>query len=298
MELIRTREELSRLEPLRARGPLALVPTMGALHEGHLSLVRQAAEHGRVLVSIFVNPTQFGPGEDFADYPRALDRDLEALAGLDTAAVFAPSVQEMYPDAGGVSVEPGPRAEVLCGARRPGHFAGVLTVVAKLFNLLRPDVAVFGRKDGQQCLVIEEMVRDLDFPVTLVDAPTRREADGLAMSSRNRYLDDDARQRATCLWRSLEALRGRLAEGERETVALEDLLALHLVPADAVDYAEVRAVPDLTRPARVDGRIIAAVAAHVGPARLIDNLVLDVTSAAVAESSLFEPPLQARKENS
>ncbi|MBC8426739.1 pantoate--beta-alanine ligase [bacterium] len=294
--MIRTREELVRLEPLRTKGPLVLVPTMGALHEGHLSLVRRAGELGRVVVSIFVNPTQFGPGEDFADYPRMLDRDLEAMAGLAPAAVFAPSVEEMYTVRGGAAVAPGPRADVFCGARRPGHFQGVLTVVAKLFNLIRPDVAVFGRKDGQQCLVIEEMVRDLDFPVALVDAPTLREPDGLAMSSRNRYLDADARRRATCLWRALVAVHNLLSDGERETAALEDQLALHLAEADVVDYAEVRAVPDLSRSPRVDGRVIAAIAAHVGPARLIDNLVLDVTTAGVAESTLFDSPLQARRE--
>ena len=296
MDLIRTRSELSRLDALRGRDPLVLVPTMGALHDGHLDLVRRAGELGRAVVSIFVNPTQFAPGEDYAAYPRDLTRDLEALAGLDSAAVFAPSPEEMYRATGGVAVVPGPRANVLCGARRPGHFQGVLTVVAKLFNLLRPDIAVFGRKDGQQCLVIDEMVRDLDFPVALVDAPTRREADGLAMSSRNRYLDSAQRRRAACLWRALDAVRGRIAEGERETAPLEEQLALFLADADAVDYAEIRTVPDLTPPERLDGRVILAVAAHVGPARLIDNLVLDVGADAVVETSLLQSPPTARKE--
>jgi pantoate--beta-alanine ligase len=298
VDLIRTRDGLAALAALRAGGPLVLVPTMGALHEGHLSLVRRAGELGPVVVSIFVNPTQFGPAEDYDGYPRDLDRDLAALADLSVAAVFAPSVAEMYRAPGGVTVAPGPRAEVLCGARRPGHFQGVLTVVAKLFHLVGPDVAVFGRKDGQQCLVIEEMVRDLDFPVALVDVPTRREDDGVAMSSRNRYLDEDQRRRAACLWRALRAAVGRLDEGERGTAALEDTLALHLAPADAVDYAEIRTVPDLTRPERVAGKVIVAVAAHVGPARLIDNLVLDVTPAGAVETALFASPLQTRRERS
>jgi len=296
VDLIRTRSELSRLDGLRGRGPLVLVPTMGALHDGHLSLVRRACDLGSAVVTIFVNPTQFAPGEDFAAYPRDLARDLEALAGLDTAAVFAPLPEEMYRATDGVAVVPGPRAGVLCGARRPGHFRGVLTVVAKLFNLLRPDIAVFGRKDGQQCLVIDEMVRDLDFPVALVDAPTRREADGLAMSSRNRYLDDDERRRAACLWRALDSVRGLIADGERETAALEEQLALFLADADALDYAEIRALPDLGHPERLDGRVILAVAAQVGRARLIDNLALDVGAGAVVETSLLRPLPAARKE--
>ena len=158
---------------------------MGALHAGHLALVEAARAHGPTVVSIFVNPKQFGPGEDFSRYPRDLERDLDLLRPLAPDAVFAPSVEEMYPQPTGVAVVPGPRADVLCGARRPGHFAGVLTVVAKLFNLVRPEIAVFGRKDGQQCLVIDEMVRDLDLPVRLLDVATVREPDGLAMSSRN-----------------------------------------------------------------------------------------------------------------
>jgi len=294
VELIRTRADLDRLDALRAKGPLVLVPTMGALHEGHLSLVRRAGELGQAVVSIFVNPTQFGPSEDFAQYPRDLDKDLEALAGQAPAAVFAPSLAEMYQNPTGVSVTPGPRADVLCGARRPGHFQGVLTVVAKLFNLVGPDIAVFGRKDGQQCLVIDEMVRDLAFPIALVDVPTHREDDGLAMSSRNSYLDAADRRRAICLWRGLQAVRGLLADGERDTGALEEELASHLAPADAIDYAEIRAVPDLSHPARVDGKVMIAVATRVGPARLIDNLVLDVGPAGVAESSLFSPLARAQ----
>jgi len=287
VDLLRSRQDLERLRDLRAQGPLVFVPTMGALHEGHLNLVRSAGELGPVVVSIFVNPTQFGPGEDLDRYPRDLDRDLKALAPLAPAAVFAPSVNEMYRSPDGVSVSPGNRAKGLCGARRPGHFAGVLTVVAKLFNLVRPDLAVFGRKDGQQCLVIDEMVRDLDFSIRLVDAPTAREDDGLAMSSRNRYLNEGDRQRAVSLWRSLNAVKASLIEGERDVSSLEALLTRELAETDGIDYAEIRTVPDLARIDRAAGKVIVAVAAQVGPARLIDNMVLSVDERGASETSLF-----------
>ncbi|MHB8080361.1 MAG: pantoate--beta-alanine ligase [Candidatus Krumholzibacteriia bacterium] len=287
MDLLRTRADLARLAPLRERGALALVPTMGALHAGHLSLVRAAAVHGAVVVSIFVNPTQFGPGEDLAAYPRDLDADLARLAPLGVAAVFAPEVGEMYGRAGGVTVSPGPRAGPLCGAARPGHFAGVLTVVAKLLHLLRPDVAVFGRKDAQQCLVLDEMVRDLDFPVRLVDVPTVREADGLALSSRNRYLSGADRGRAACLWRGLEAARAALAAGERDRAALEAALRAPLVAADTVEYAELRSLPELARPDTAEGRVLLAIAARIGPTRLIDNLALRVAPSGVAACALL-----------
>ncbi len=288
MELLHTRADLARLAPLRSTGRLVLVPTMGALHAGHLSLVERAAAIGPVVVSIFVNPTQFAPGEDFARYPRDLEHDLELLRPLDPAAVFAPAVSEMYPGPDGAAVEPGPRADALCGARRPGHFCGVATVVVKLLNLVGPAVAVFGRKDAQQCLVLDEVVRDLAVPVRLVDAPTLRETDGLAMSSRNRYLEGDDRRRAACLSRALRAARRELEAGERAVDALEEMLALHLAEADVVEYAEVRRVPDLTRPERADGRLLLAIAARVGPARLIDNLVLDVGPHEVRAASLLE----------
>ncbi len=289
MDLLRSRAELARLEPLRRQGPLVLVPTMGALHRGHLSLVREARARGPVVVSIFVNPTQFGAGEDYASYPRDLQRDLAALARLAPQAVFAPEVGEIYAaGTGGVMVQPGPRGRPLCGARRPGHFAGVLTVVAKLFHLLRPDVAVFGRKDAQQVLVIAEMVRDLDFPVQVVDAATVREPDGLALSSRNRYLGSDERERARCLWQGLAAARERLTRGEREPAAILQALREPLAAADSVDYAEIRTVPELAPAQVVAGRLLLAVAARVGPARLIDNLVLEVTGETVREAALLE----------
>ena len=291
MELLHTRADLARLDGLRrGRRPLVLVPTMGALHEGHLALVDRAAELGEPVVSIFVNPAQFGPGEDFEAYPRDLDRDLELLRPRGVRAVFAPAVAEMYRRPDGVRVQPGPAAEGLCGAARPGHFAGVLTVVLKLLNLIRPGVALFGRKDAQQFLVIAEMVRDLDVPVTVLDQPTVREPDGLAMSSRNAYLSAEARARALCLSGALAAARSALVAGERDPGRLEALMLAALAPADAVEYAAVRRVPDLGRLPRAEGRLLLAVAARVEPARLIDNLVLDVDAAGVRPAPLADHP--------
>jgi pantoate--beta-alanine ligase len=289
MEVLRTAASLAYLDSLRRSRPLVLVPTMGALHDGHLSLVRQGMELGQVVVSIFVNPTQFGPGEDFEAYPRDLQADLDLLRSLGPAAVFAPEVGEMYGRQGGVTVQPGFRAEGLCGGDRPGHFSGVLTVVAKLFNLVRPDIAVFGRKDAQQCLVIRQMVEDLKMPVRLVDGETIRETDGLAMSSRNRYLDSDQRQRALCLSRALRSAEFLLRSGVRETETLEKEMLSVLEEADQVEYAEVRQVPDLERPSLVQGTTLLAVAARVGPARLIDNSVLDITETGITPGWLLGP---------
>ncbi|MFH1845218.1 MAG: pantoate--beta-alanine ligase [bacterium] len=287
MELIHTVHDLAKLSSIRPGQRLVLVPTMGALHDGHLSLVEIGRRYGPVVVSIFVNPQQFGAGEDFETYPQDLEQDLAALDPLGVAAVFAPAVHEMYGTAAGVRIEPGRRGEPLCGACRPGHFAGVLTVVAKLLNLVRPDVAVFGRKDAQQCLVIDAMVRDLDFPVRLIDGPTLREPDGLAMSSRNRYLSPDDRQRARCLWGGLSATRALIANGERDVQMLQAELGRQLNEADSVEYAEIRAVPELTEIDTVGGTIVLAVAVQVGPARLIDNLVLDVAGDTVQETNLL-----------
>ncbi|PIV80422.1 pantoate--beta-alanine ligase [bacterium CG17_big_fil_post_rev_8_21_14_2_50_64_8] len=286
--LLRTRAQLAGLDSLRGGRPLVLVPTMGALHEGHLSLVDCGSRLGPVVVSIFVNPTQFGPEEDLDAYPRDLAGDLALLEGRKVAAVFAPDVADMYGEAGEVSVAPGRRAAGLCGAARPDHFRGVLTVVAKLFGLVRPDVAVFGRKDAQQCLVIDQMVRDLCLPVRLIDAPTIRESDGLAMSSRNRYLQGSDRGRALCLRRALDRGRTLLTDGVRDGGKLEEAMAAELAAADRPDYAVVRTVPELAVPDVVAGRVLLAVAAQVGPARLIDNVVLDVAEDRVRESALLD----------
>ncbi len=291
MEILHTAADLTRLDKVGTRQrdnrPLVLVPTMGALHEGHLSLVQAASQVGPVVVSIFVNPTQFGPTEDYGSYPRDLAADLALLAPLDVHAVFAPEMNEIYGGEGEVTVQPGKRGQGLCGGDRPGHFSGVLTVVAKLFGLVRPDVAIFGRKDAQQCLVIGQMVADLRLPVRLVDLPTVRESDGLAMSSRNRYLDDDQRQRALCLSRALGVAREMISGGERAVPRLQQAMKDELAPADAVEYAEIRQVPDLEIPGVVSGTVLLAVAAKVGPARLIDNVVLDLSGTDVQDGFLL-----------
>ena len=292
MQVIHEPADLDRLASVRRDGPLVLVPTMGALHEGHLELVRRGRDLGPVVVTIFVNPTQFGPGEDFTAYPRALDDDLAKLHPLGVQAVFAPSTEAMYgtaADSGaGVTVQPGRRAEGLCGALRPGHFAGVLTIVAKLFNLIAPQVAVFGRKDAQQCLVIDEMVADLKMPIRLIDVPTVREPDGLALSSRNRYLDDEQRQRALGLYRGLERARSLLEDGCRDASVLTETMRREMTETDGVEYAEVRRVPDLEPCPEVAGRTLLAVAARVGPARLIDNFALEIDDDGVRDGQLLD----------
>jgi len=257
----------------RADGPLALVPTMGFLHAGHLSLMRAAAQRApTVAVTIFVNPTQFGPAEDLARYPRDLDGDLAKCDQAGVAFAFAPETAEVYPEGFQTSVEPGPLAQPLEGERRPGHFRGVCTVVAKLFALSRADLAFFGEKDFQQFLVVRRMALDLGFPTEVVARPTVREKDGLALSSRNAYLMPEERERALALWRALGAARARFAAGERAPAALEAAAAAELDAAGIRgDYAELRNPIDLSRPARADPATRLFLAGLVGKTRLIDN---------------------------
>lgn len=290
MKVCRTSAELEALSLKQGGRPLVLVPTMGALHEGHLSLVTLGRKFGPVVVSIFVNPTQFGAGEDFESYPRDLESDLSLLGPLGVSAVFAPDVAQMYGAPGEVTVLPGNRGLGLCGEDRPGHFSGVLTVVAKLFGAVRPDIAVFGRKDAQQCLAIDQMVEDLKMGVRLIDGPTVREPDGLAMSSRNRYLDPGQRERALCLSGALNAGRDLLEHGERRREIVAGAMLDFLGPADQVGYAEVRRVPDLAVQEQLAGRVLLAVAARVGPARLIDNIVVDVSEHGVTDGFLLGDP--------
>jgi pantoate--beta-alanine ligase len=273
-------ETAAELAKLRADlpGPVALVPTMGALHEGHRALVRAARERaGSVVVSVFVNPTQFGPGEDFDRYPRTWDADLAALAEEGADVVFHPAVDEVYPPGSrGVTVQPGPLGDVLEGAVRPGHFAGVLTVVAKLFGLVRPDLAVFGEKDYQQLTLIRAMARELALGVDVVGVPTVREDDGLALSSRNRYLD--AGQRAAALALSA-ALRAGAEAGPRggDAVLATARAVLAGAPGLVPDYLELTD-PDLgPPPAAGPARLL--VAARAGTTRLIDNLPVLLESA-------------------
>jgi pantoate--beta-alanine ligase len=262
----------------RARGGrVGLVPTMGALHEGHLALVREARRHADlVVVTIFVNPLQFGPGEDFDRYPRTLEADVAACARAGVDLVFAPERAAMYPDGFATSVRVAGVTAPLEGEHRPGHFDGVTTVVAKLFGLVGPCTAVFGRKDYQQWRVIARMASDLDLPVRVVGHPTVREPDGLALSSRNRYLSGEERRRALALVAGLRAAHDAHAAGERDPARLEAIARAPLDAAcDAVDYVAIRDADDLGPPgAAVCGRALLAMAARVGATRLIDNLVL------------------------
>ncbi|HRT05855.1 MAG TPA: pantoate--beta-alanine ligase [Kiritimatiellia bacterium] len=280
MRIVESAQEMQQAAlALRAAGKrIGFVPTMGNLHDGHLSLVRIAKRHSDVVVvSIFVNPTQFGPNEDFAAYPRTFEADCALCAAEGVDLVFYPSVPEMYPEGASVAVTENALSRTLCGAARPGHFNGVCTVVAKLFNLVLPHVAVFGEKDAQQLRVIRRMVRDLRFPVEIVSGPTAREADGLARSSRNQYLTAEQRPQAVCLRRALDEAERLFAAGERDPRKL--VAAMRAVvaqaPAAKIDYIEI--VDDETlqplagpiaRPA------LAALAVWVGTPRLIDNAVL------------------------
>ena len=266
------------LAGLRAGRRVAFVPTMGALHEGHLSLVDLARTKADVVVvSVFVNPTQFAPGEDFERYPRDLERDARLVAQRGAALVFAPDVEEMYPEPLLTRVTMHGITDDLEGARRPGHFDGVLTVVAKLFHIIEPEVAVFGQKDAQQAAAIRRMVADLDFPVEIVVGATARDADGLALSSRNAYLNEDDRRKALALRSALGRAESLAAKGVADAApllaAMREELSRH--PGIDVDYVALverdtfRPVDRLTSPA------VAAVAARVGGTRLIDNVLIE-----------------------
>lgn len=254
---------------------IALVPTMGALHAGHLALVAAASrECTRVVVSIFVNPTQFGPSEDFSRYPRDLDGDLRALSGLKVDAVFVPSAEGMYGPGFQTSVELAHLPRHLCGLTRTHHFGGVALVVAKLFNVVRPDVAVFGLKDFQQVRVIEQMVADLDQDVRILRHPTLREPDGLAMSSRNRYLSPADRATAPTLYATLQAIAGAVAGGATDAVRLAADGRARLEAAGFVpEYLALCSPDTLDEVVTIEGPVLVAVAARLGATRLIDNLV-------------------------
>jgi pantoate--beta-alanine ligase len=268
----------SRVTAWREQGErVGLVPTMGSLHEGHLSLIRLAArETDRVVVSLFVNPTQFGPGEDYESYPRDFERDAALCRAENVAALFAPPPEEMYAADASITIHEGRLADGLCGRSRPGHFDGVCTVVAKLFNIVQPHVAVFGEKDYQQLAILRRLVRDLDIPVQILAGPIVREADGLAMSSRNRYLSDADRKEALCLSEALGRARELWDEGERDVVRLRDaageIFAKH--PSVTIDYMETVDPETLESVSGEVKQLVIAVAAQVGPARLIDNMVL------------------------
>jgi pantoate--beta-alanine ligase len=279
MRVIKTIAEMGKVSRgWRAAGKkIALVPTMGFLHEGHLSLIRAGREAGGILVvSIFVNPSQFGPAEDLDSYPRDLDRDLELCERAGTDIVFAPDSGEVYPEDFSTWVEETELSRGLCGAVRPGHFRGVTTVVLKLFNIVGPDIAFFGRKDYQQFKVIEKMVRDLNLPVEVVGLPTVREPDGLAMSSRNHHLSPRERKEALCLRRALLTAREMVAAGETSVAAvlreMEEIIGRE--PDARIDYLEFRDPETLQPRETLRAGDLAAGAVFINRVRLIDNLLL------------------------
>lgn len=271
----------------RASGKrIGFVPTMGYLHEGHLQLIDIAKQHSDfVVVSIFVNPTQFGPQEDFAAYPRDFERDRKLCEARGADLIFAPEVSEMYPERSLITFHIEKLADRLCGARRLGHFNGVVLVVSKLFNIVQPDVAVFGQKDAQQLIIIKRLVQDLNFPVKIIAAPTVRESDGLAMSSRNVYLSPEQRAQSTVLYKALQKAKALIESGERDTQKIiAEMQKLIATASEAkIDYIEIVNVRDLQPIERLDGQILIALAVYFGKARLIDNIVLEVSQHQVRE---------------
>jgi len=279
MKIVRTiAEARAAIADLRRKGrSLGLVPTMGALHDGHISLVRAAkAACDAVAVTLFVNPTQFGPGEDFSKYPRTFETDCRLLEAENVDLLFAPNTAEIYPPGATTWVAVEEIQDRLDGHSRPGHFRGVATIVAKLFNIVGPDQAFFGQKDAAQVAILRRMVRDLDFPLELVVCPIVREPDGLAMSSRNRYLSPEDRQHALVLSRALRAVETQVQSGERSAAPLIEtgLRVLAEEPFVRVDYFRVVDPDTLEDRSNVSAGALVAVAAFVGPARLIDNLLL------------------------
>jgi pantoate--beta-alanine ligase len=276
---MQTTDNLPELRKIRAsmKGTFGIVPTMGALHAGHASLIKQArVDCGNVGVSIFVNPTQFGPGEDYANYPRPMQKDLEFLGSLGVDVVWLPTAESMYPSGFQTWIAVEEVSEPLEGKCRPGHFRGVATIVAKLFNCLMPDKAYFGQKDAQQIAVIKRMVKDLDFPVELVVCPTVRESDGLALSSRNAYLNQSERKAATILYRALCAAKDRYDRGERNAAALRAIMHSVIETEPLADEQYVSAAdPETLRELEiVDKTVLLSLSARIGKARLIDNFLI------------------------
>ena len=280
MKVIETIEQLRALilEAKQQQKTIGLVPTMGYLHEGHLTLASHARKENDVVVmSIFVNPTQFGPNEDFDSYPRDLPRDTKLAESVGVDYIFAPSVEEMYPHDGGIRIRAGRQATLLCGASRPGHFDGVLQVVAKLFNLVQPDKAYFGQKDAQQVAIIQTMVRDYNFPVQLRIVPVVREEDGLAKSSRNIYLTSEERIQAPAIQQALQVAKLELLDSGDAEKALEMAKKLIKDNLDGkIDYLTFLSYPDLSELTKETEQVVLAVAVFVGKTRLIDNLIFSL----------------------
>ena len=276
VEKVKDMKKLSE-KYLKENKTIGFVPTMGFLHEGHLSLVRRAREENDiVVVSIFVNPTQFGPNEDYESYPRDFERDVKLLKELNVDVVFHPPVEEMYPKDFSTYVEETKLSRYLCGKSRPGHFRGVCTIVTKLFNIVRPTRAYFGQKDAQQFRVIKRMVRDLNMDVELVECPIVREHDGLAMSSRNIYLSGDERAQALALYNSLKLAENLIKSGERDAEVVKNAMKEFLSRYDKVkiDYVEIVDEETLEPVKHIEGKVIVAIACWVGKARLIDNVIV------------------------
>lgn len=276
MHTVREMEALS--EGCRQQGKrVGFVPTMGFFHEGHLALMRYARKHcDQLVVSLFVNPIQFGPREDFREYPRDFERDARLAEEVGVDILFAPEAEDMYPSGFQTYVEVTELSKPLCGAKRPGHFRGVATVVLKLFNIVRPHFAVFGLKDYQQFLVIRQMVRDLNLGLEIHGHPIVREPDGLAMSSRNVYLSPEERRSATCLYQALKLAERRVAEGEDDTTRLIEELSgfISSHPYTRIDYIEFRDPETLAPVSEINGPTLLALAVFVGKARLIDNAII------------------------
>ncbi len=282
MEVAQTIQSVRALVKV-ARGQgqkIGFVPTMGALHSGHISLIEAAKQHADfVVVSIFVNPTQFGPGEDFQKYPRPLEQDLKICQEQGVDLVFAPTPAEMYPGENLTWVTVEKLFEPLCGQFRPAHFRGVATVCAKLFNIVQPDVAFFGQKDAQQALVVKRMVADLNMPLEIVVCPTVREPDGLAMSSRNQYLSPSQRKDAAYIYKSLQKCRQMIDHGIKDVrrITAQMKKILNQAPAIKIEYVSIVCAETLQSVDRAAGKIMAAVAVKIGSTRLIDNILVDAS---------------------
>lgn len=280
MKIINTISEMQAYSTAQRKADktIGLVPTMGFLHEGHLSLVDKARQHADiVIVTIFVNPTQFGPNEDLDRYPRDFEGDCHQCETRNVDAIFAPTVDEMYPEKQTCWVNEDELSLNLCGKSRPGHFRGVTSVVTKLFNACLPDIAVFGQKDAQQAAILKKMVLDLNFPIKVIVAPIVRESDGLALSSRNKYLSDDEHQRSLSINLSLEEAEKAIANGERNPNTIHDLITKMIAASGGnIDYVEIVDNKTLSSVSELTGEILIAVAVFYGKTRLIDNSVIQV----------------------
>ncbi len=282
MEVVETIEAVrQQVAAARKKGKkIGLVPTMGAFHQGHISLIERAVKDSDfVVVTIFVNPTQFGPGEDFQKYPRNLDADIETCRKIGVDLVFAPTVNQIYASENLTWVNVEKLTELLCGQFRPGHFRGVTTVCAKLFNIVQADIAFFGQKDAQQAIVIKRMVDDLNMPLKIVLCPTVRDADGLALSSRNEYLSEQQRKDATLIYKSLQKCREMVDAGVTNTEEIINQMRniLSQAPSINIEYVSIVDAETLQSLDHITGKILAAVAVRIGPARLIDNILLDAS---------------------